>query len=75
MNIDIISFLFGVIIALAVIVIFEKVYGKIFGNRRLRELEREVKRIQGIVQKKDDLIKRSLKTIQNEEKKNNDQSQ
>ncbi len=74
MNIDIISFLFGVIIALAVIIIFEKVYGKIFGNRRLRELEREVKRLQGISQKKDDLIKRSLKTIQNEEKKNNGQS-
>ncbi|MBN2411997.1 hypothetical protein JXQ31_09925 [candidate division KSB1 bacterium] len=74
MNIDIISFLFGVIIALAVIIIFEKVYGKVFGNRRLRELEREVRRLQGINQKKDDLIKKSLKTIQSEEKKNNDQS-
>ncbi len=74
MSIDIISFMFGVIIALAVIIIFEKVYGKLFGNRRLRELEREVRRLQGIIQKKDDLIKKSLKTIQSEEKKNNGQS-
>jgi len=71
MNIDIISFLFGVIITLAMIIIVEKVYGKLFGNRRLRELEREVRRLQGINQKKDELIKKSLKTIQNEEKKNN----
>jgi len=71
MNIDIISFLFVVIITLAMIIIVEKVYGKLFGNRRLRELEREVRRLQGINQKKDELIKKSLKTIQNEEKKNN----
>ena len=71
MNIDIISFLLGVIITLAMIIIVEKVYGKLFGNRRLRELEREVRRLQGINQKKDELIKKSLKTIQNEEKKNN----
>jgi len=71
MNIDIISFLFGVIITLAMIIIVEKVYGKLFGNRRLRELEREVRRLHGINQKKDELIKKSLKTIQNEEKKNN----
>ena len=75
MNIDIISFLFGVILTLAVIIVFEKVYGKIFGNRRLRELEREMKRLQGIIRKKDELIKRSLKNIQNEEKKSNDQSE
>jgi hypothetical protein len=73
MQLDILSFAFGIIIALSTIIVVEKVYGMIFGNRKQRELAREVKRLQGIVQKKDELIKKSLKTMQDEEKKNNEQ--
>ncbi len=72
MQLDLFSFAFGIIIALSIIIVVEKVYGMIFGNKRQRELLREVKRLQSIVQKKDELIKKSLKTIQNEEKKNNE---
>ncbi len=72
MQLDVLSFVFGIVIAIAVLIIVEKIYGMIFGNKRLRELEREVRRLQGIIQKKDDLIKKSLKTIETEEKKNNE---
>ncbi len=74
MQLDVLSFVFGIVIAIAVLIIVEKIYGMIFGNKRLRELEREVRRLQGIIQKKDDLIKKSLKTIETEEKKKNEQN-
>lgn len=72
MNIHLLSFGFGVVITLAVVIIVERVYGKIFGNRKLRELERETLRLKRILQKKDELIKRSLKEIQEKEKKNDE---
>ena len=71
MQLEIISFSFGIVIALAVLIVIEKIYGKIFGNKRLRELQREVKRLQNIIQKKDELIKKSLKTIETMENKKN----
>ena len=74
MQVDLISFGFGVLIALALIIVAEKVFGIVFGNKRLRELERENRRLQGIIQKKDELIRKSLKTIDAEEKKRNAQS-
>jgi len=73
MHLDLISFAFGIIIALSMTLVVEKVYGLLFGNRRQRELAREVKRLQSIIRKKDELIKKSLKTMQDEELKNNEQ--
>ncbi len=69
MNIHLLSFVFGVVISLAIVIIVERVYGKLFGNKKWRELEREVIRLRKIVQKKDELIKRSLREIQEKEKK------
>jgi hypothetical protein len=70
LNIHLLSFVFGVVLTLAIVIIVEKVYGKLFGDRKLRKLERENIRLKKVVQKKDELIKRSLKEIQDKEKKN-----
>ena len=68
MKIEIVSFVFGVVLALAIVIIVEHVYGKFFGNKKLHQLEREVKRLTKVVQKKDDLIKKSLLDMQEREK-------
>ena len=68
MTIDLLSFLFGVLCALASVIVFEKILGRFFGNRRVRELERKVRRLQQTVKKKDDLIVKSLKTLERESK-------
>ena len=74
MQIDLVSFGFGVILALAVVIIIEAVWGRLFGNRKIRELERQVKRLTKIVQKKDELIKKSLQSIQKEEENDKEKS-
>ncbi len=68
MNIELFSFIFGVVIALAVVIVVEHIYGKVFGNRKLRELQRENGRLRKVVQKKDELIRKSLKEIEEREK-------
>ena len=75
MTIDLLSFIFGVFLSLAVVIVVERIYGKIFGNRKLRELERETIRLRRIVQKKDELIKKSLREMQEKEKKYDGQNQ
>jgi Sec-independent protein translocase protein TatA len=75
MKIELLSFVFGIIITLATVIILERVYGKIFGNKRLRELDREVGRLRRIVQKKDELIKKSLRDIKEKEIKNDEEKQ
>ena len=75
MKIELLSFVFGIIITLATVIILERVYGKIFGNKRLRELDHEVGRLRRIVQKKDELIKKSLRDIKEKEMKNDEEEQ
>lgn len=67
MEIDLISFFFGVVLTLALVLVAERVYGRFFGNKELRRLRRENKRLQGIVRKKDELIKKSLKDMEKRE--------
>ena len=67
MEIDLISFFFGVVLTLALVLVAERVYGRFFGNKELRKLRREVKRLQGVVRKKDELIKKSLKDLEKRE--------
>lgn len=67
MEIHPISLFIGVVLTLAVIIVAEKVYGRFFGNKELRKLRREVKRLQGILRKKDELIKKSLKDMDTRE--------
>ncbi len=66
MHIELFSFAAGVLLTLAAIIVFERLFGKLFGNRKLRNLEMEVKRQQKIIRKKDDLIKKSLQNMQKE---------
>ena len=75
MKIELLSFAFGIIITLATVIIFERIYGKLFGNKKLRELDREVVRLRKIIQKKDELIKKSLRDMKDKEKKNDGQDQ
>ena len=74
MKIDLLSFFFGVILALAVVIVVEQFYGVIWGNRKLRQLKKEVMRLRGVLRKKDELIKKSLKAIQEREKKNEEET-
>jgi len=67
MEIDLISFFAGAVLTLAVVLVAERVYGRFFGNKELRRLRRENKRLQGIVRKKDELIKKSLKEMESRE--------
>ncbi len=69
MKIDLLSFFFGVILTLAVVIVVEQFYGVIWGNRKLRQLKKEVMRLRGVLRKKDELIKKSLKSIQEMEKR------
>jgi hypothetical protein len=70
MKIEIFSFLFGVLFALAAIITFERFFGILFGNRKIKKLEREVKRLKFVLKKKDELIKKSLKTFHDSELRN-----
>ena len=70
MRIEITSFIFGVVICLAIIIVVEHIYGKLFGNKKLHRLEKEVRRLKKIVQKKDELIKKSLLEMQERERDN-----
>jgi hypothetical protein len=69
-KIELLSFAVGVLFALALVIVAETVYGKIFGNRKLREQAREIKRLQGIIHRKDELVRKSLKSMQDMENKN-----
>ena len=75
MKIELFSFIFGIVITLATVIIVERIYGKLFGNKKLRELDREVVRLRKIVQKKDELIKKSLRDMKEKEIKNDGQNQ
>ena len=70
MKIDLISFLCGVILTVAVLIVVERFFGAFWGNRKLRKLQKEVYRLQSLLRKKDDLIKKSLKELQKSETKN-----
>ena len=68
MKIEIVSFIFGVVLTIAIVIIVEHIYGKLFGNKKLHHLEREVRRLNKVVIKKDQLIKKSLLDMQEREK-------
>ncbi len=70
MKIDIASFIFGIILTFACVIIFEKVWGRFWGPKRLRELEREVRRLQNVIVKKDELVRKSLLEMKDREEKN-----
>ena len=69
MQIDLFSFFFGVLLALAGIIVIDKLVGSIWGNKKTRELQREVRRLKVIVKKKDELIAKSLREMKKVESK------
>ncbi len=66
MKIDLLSFIFGIILAIAAVIIFETFWGKLFGNKKTRELRREVYRLKGILKKKDEYIRKALTKLEKE---------
>ena len=63
MQIDLFSFFFGVLLALAGIIVLDKLVGSIWGNKKIRNLQREIRKLQAIVKKKDEYITKSLKEM------------
>ena len=70
MQIDLFSFFFGIVIALAGMIVVDKLVGSIWGNKRTRELQKKVRRLEAVVKKKDDLIAKSIKEMKKVEEKN-----
>jgi len=72
MEIDLFSFFFGILIALAGVIVLDKLVGSIWGNKKNRELRREVRRLNAIIKKKDELITKSLKEMEKTESHKNE---
>jgi hypothetical protein len=71
MTIDLFSFVSGAVLTLAFVLLWEKIWGKLFGNRELRELRKRIQHLEGLIRRKDALIVKSLKSL--EEDARNDQ--
>ena len=67
MQIDVLSFFFGAVLMLALVIVVDRIYSKFWGSKKTRTLAREVRRLKSIIKKKDDLINKSLREM----KKNN----
>ena len=63
MQIDLLSFFFGVVIAVAIMIIVDRIYTKFWGSRKTRELTREVRKLKAVIKKKDELINKSLQEM------------
>jgi hypothetical protein len=68
MTIDVFSFVLGMILMLACVIIVERVWGRFWSNKKIRELQRQVRRLETTVKKKDEMIKKSLKALEKEAK-------
>lgn len=68
MTIDIFSFFWGMILMLALVIIVERVWGRFWSNKKIRELQRQVRRLETTVKKKDEMIVKSLKALEKEAK-------
>ena len=64
----------GVIIGLAVSIVFTNVLGRFFGSKRERELAQEVKELKMRLRKKDELIKKAVKSVEKVDGSVNDKS-
>ncbi|OGL46448.1 MAG: hypothetical protein A2161_02385 [Candidatus Schekmanbacteria bacterium RBG_13_48_7] len=64
----------GVIIGLALSIVFSKILGSFFGSKRERQLAQEVKELKTRLKKKDDLIKKAVKSVEKVNGSENDKS-
>jgi hypothetical protein len=60
------SFIFGLIIGLALMLLVGQSYRFLFGGKRLRELGREVSHLRKVVEQKDRYIRKSLDALKKE---------
>jgi len=60
------SFIFGLIIGLALMLVLGQSYHFIFGGRRLRRLAGEVNHLRQVVEQKDRYIRKSLEALRKE---------
>ncbi len=63
MQIDLLSFIFGGVFILALVIILDRFYAKFWGNKKERDLTREVRRLKAVIKKKDELINKSLQEM------------
>ncbi len=68
MTIDVFSFFLGMVLMLALVIIVERVWGHFWSNKKIRELQRQVRRLETTVKKKDEMIIKSLKALEKEAK-------
>ena len=54
----------GIVIGLALSIVFNHAVGRFFGSRREKELLAEVKELRSRLRKKDDLIKKAVKDVE-----------
>ncbi len=66
MTIDLLSFIFGMILAIAGVIVFETIWGKLFANKQTRELRKEVHRLRTALRKKDEYVRKALSKLQEE---------
>ncbi len=60
------SFVFGLIVGLALMLVIGQSYHLLFGGRRTRELAREAERLRRVVEQKDRYIRKSLEALKAE---------
>jgi len=58
--------------ALAGVIVLDKLVGSIWGNKKNRELQKEVRRLNAIIKKKDEFITKSLKEMKKAESNKNE---
>lgn len=68
MRIDLLSFFFGVLLTLAVLIVVDRVYPFLGGGRRARQLARKVRELQNVIRRKDQLIRKSIEELKKERK-------
>lgn len=66
MQIDLLSFGFGVVVTLAMVIVLDRLYPLLGGSRRARRLAREVRRLEAIIRRKDQLIRKSIEELKKE---------
>ena len=60
------SFIFGLLIGLALMLVVGQAYRFLFGGRRERELGREVRELRRVVEQKDHYVRKALEALKKE---------
>lgn len=72
MQIDLVSFIFGAVLMLALVICVDRIYTSLWGSKKTRSALREARRLKGIIRKKDELINKSIREMKKIDKKEDD---